>query len=322
MIGEEQVVSIVSSYTGLTSDYIEAHAISAPHRYRRYTVPKATRGWRIIMHPDPTTKAVQRALMKKVLYADEMHKVHRAAIAYRPGIVDPILHAVKQHSKYKYHVKADIHDYYPSITSGVLSSIYELYTSSVQTIVGAYTLARYPGRSYALAIGAPTSPVLSNMVMKAYDESLEKMLEKEFGAESYVYTRYADDMVVSCADEAMSRRVYLIMENQLKTVYSSALVFNQSKYRISKAGQRQMIYGLVISDDGNVGIGRGRYRKIRAKTKNMMDMLRSNAGSVDAKAIESLRGCYSHLRRNDRESYGRLLKRFGDQLLDLLNPQT
>jgi len=101
-----------------------------------------------------------------------------------------------------------------------------------------------------LPTGAPTSPVISNLVFFPIDAQLQILSEK-YG---YTYTRYADDLTFSGNDRPGSE-----FKSELESILSHHdFVLNPRKYRIQSRYGRQMVTGLVVNEKVNVN---RRYRK-------------------------------------------------------------
>jgi RNA-directed DNA polymerase len=91
--------------------------------------------------------------------------------------------------------------------------------------------------------GAPTSPMLSNLVSVELDEQVAAIVS-EFGG---VYTRYADDLIVSFSGGsraicgAVLRRIRRVLGNH-------GFVVNRKKTHIRGPGARKTVTGLVVND--------------------------------------------------------------------------
>ncbi len=97
------------------------------------------------------------------------------------------------------------------------------------------------GKGMRLPQGAPASPFLSNVLMcrldyraawRAYPEKIQ-------------YTRYADDLVFSGADEMAVKRVYARVVGLLSQM---SMKINKRKYTLKKGNQRKKILGLVVNE--------------------------------------------------------------------------
>jgi len=93
--------------------------------------------------------------------------------------------------------------------------------------------------------GAPTSPMLSNLVARKLDEALEAYsLENNF-----VYTRYADDLTFSCTQLPDGKSIPLIRRTIIGIIRENGFYENTNKIRIAGPGSRKMVLGLLIDGD-------------------------------------------------------------------------
>ena len=100
---------------------------------------------------------------------------------------------------------------------------------------------------YILPQGAPTSPILTNMICDKLDRRLAG-LAKRFGLN---YSRYADDITFSSmhnvyqSDGAFRKELERIINDQ-------GFKMNDKKTRLQKIGSRQEVTGIIVSDKLNV----------------------------------------------------------------------
>ena len=86
--------------------------------------------------------------------------------------------------------------------------------------------------------GAPTSPMITNMICRRMDARLHSLLEKYGGR----YTRYADDLTFS-GDEAILSVLPLVRTLVREEGFEQA----PEKFRIQRRGGRQKVTGLVVN---------------------------------------------------------------------------
>ena len=91
--------------------------------------------------------------------------------------------------------------------------------------------------------GAPTSPVLSNLVCKIIDIRLAAMA-KAFGAH---YTRYADDLTFSWPAFTKGKVIDGMKRCSEQVVQEYGFVFNKNKIRVMGTGTAQDVVGYVIN---------------------------------------------------------------------------
>lgn len=92
--------------------------------------------------------------------------------------------------------------------------------------------------------GAPTSPMLSNLVAIPLDLELEAIAHKY----NLVFTRYSDDIVFSTPP--LDRvQISKIMSKICTTICHYGFRINSVKTKVAKAGARKIVTGLCVNDD-------------------------------------------------------------------------
>ncbi len=95
--------------------------------------------------------------------------------------------------------------------------------------------------------GAPTSPVITNIICQRLDHILTGVA-KRFGLK---YSRYADDITFSSMHNVYQPESDFIIELH-RIIAEQGFHINQSKTRLQKQGFRQEVTGLVVNDKVNV----------------------------------------------------------------------
>ncbi|MGA0560705.1 hypothetical protein ACO2Q8_28830 [Larkinella sp. VNQ87] len=89
-------------------------------------------------------------------------------------------------------------------------------------------------------MGAPTSPVLSNLATIGFDRALGELARLR----GWVYTRFADDLTFS-ADEPFT--AHDVQEIRALAA-AHALVFNEEKFAVRSPGTRKTVTGLDLTE--------------------------------------------------------------------------
>ena len=213
--------------------------------YKTIKYRKKNGGTRTITAPDRTLVMIQRRILHFIL--DKMNPSSYAT-AYHSG--STLYDNAKPHVGKKYILKLDITDFFGSITfRQVLSSAFN---SKVYNKQIGYLLTEFCTLNDALPQGAPTSPAISNLVMKQFDENIGSWCK----AHKVSYTRYCDDMTFS-ADEPLFN-VYIKVRKMLREMGFS---LNEEKTRFVSSGRRQTVTGLTVNE--KVSVPREYKREIR-----------------------------------------------------------
>lgn len=218
---------------------------NANKHYKQILLKKRKGGVRVINAPDPELKDIQRRILRRILYKSEISKY---ATAYAPD--RKLKDNATPHVNHKYLLKMDITDFFGSIT--FLEVISSAFNSKIYpTQIGAM-LTALCCKDEVLPQGAPTSPMLSNIVMKNFDNAIGGWCEKR----DITYTRYCDDLTFS-ADIPLYN-VYQKVEDML---IQRGFEVNESKTKFITNSGRQTVTGLTVNE--KVSIPRDYKRQLR-----------------------------------------------------------
>ena len=135
----------------------------------------------------------------------------------------------------KYLLKADIKDYFPSISCERVSNFFENLSVNAGIARQLSNLLCIDGN---LPLGLPTSPTIANAISHFMDVDLNGLAEKY----DAVYSRYADDLTFSSNKGLPS-------EDEIsKVVEGHGFALAPDKTRHSKRGQNHYVTGLSVSE--------------------------------------------------------------------------
>lgn len=220
-------------------------------------VPKGKGEFREIAEPRPKLKAQQRTILRWLMargigpsrYAHAFVKDRSIATNALPHVGKRVV------------VRVDIKDFFGSITANQV--LYTLKNEGVGDddagrIVEICTLDGH------LPQGAPTSPLLSNLVLKKLDYRLAGLAKKWADERrNTAYTRYCDDMIFSSQDTKLN----MILPVVEKFVNESGFEVNRAKTKVLRNGRRQVVTGVVVNHKPN--ISREEKRRFRAELHNI-----------------------------------------------------
>lgn len=212
------------------SNRLDAH-------YHTAVLPKKRDGGtRTLTVPDGLLKHIQRAILETLL----VHMpVSRDATAYRYGA--RVTKNAAPHANKRFLLKLDIAHFFDSIRyTSVKKAAFplEIYAEPLRILLAMLCYHRD-----ALPQGAPTSPAISNLVMRPFDEQVGGWCR----ARGIAYTRYCDDMTFSAGRPLDG--VHGFVQDALG---SMGLFLNERKTVRFHAGQRQTVTGLTVNDRPNV----------------------------------------------------------------------
>ncbi len=224
-------------------------------RYRHFRIPKRHGGHRTIYEPAPELKRIQRRIHRRLL---ARLRCHEAATGFRPG--RSIVHNALPHVGKAVVVRMDLWEFFPSTRAERVHQYFRFLGWNRRT---SQLLAKLCTHRGGLPQGAPTSPVLSNLVNYQLDARLDA-LARRLGA---TYTRYADDLTFSFAEDDPVAIRYLV--RRTKTILAEyGYRFNQrKKLAVCRRHQQQRVTGLVVNQ--YVNLPRRTRRWLRAVKHHM-----------------------------------------------------
>lgn len=240
--------------------------------YREILLPRKNGGFRRIQAPSPALKWVQRAILPLLAQGE----LSPNAVAYRRHCC--VRDNAAPHAGKPLVVKLDIHDFFGSIKfASVFSAIDRALRRSPLAGVhylNAYDRVEPDPRHYnrvlsyyfaafctlygVLVQGAPTSPLLSNLVFAPLDALIDAYCQKH----KITYTRYSDDMTFSGAfnPHALTGFVSHLLA-------ANGFTLNGEKMAVLGRGVRQKVTGVVVN--GQPQADREYRRKIRGEMHYM-----------------------------------------------------
>lgn len=209
-------------------EYLLEHIQSS---YSQFWIPKRRGGYRMIAAPSEELREVQRAIYHRVL---RPMSPHGAAMGFRPK--RSIADNARPHLGHECVLKVDLHDFFPSIRS---LRVRRFFLDMGYPAGVAKVLTTLCCRHRCLPQGAPTSPPLSNLLVRPLDERLHALAQQQ----GLTYTRYADDLTFS----GISFDPNALLAQVDEVVREQGFVVNVSKTRFSPAGRRKIITGISIA---------------------------------------------------------------------------
>ena len=203
--------------------------------YKTVFVPKRDGGARKLSVPDDILKKVQRSIAEKILAYEQ---VSEYATAYKYGAA--VHKNARVHVGSKKLLKLDILHFFDSIYyTTVKEKVFgeERFCEPLRVLL---TMLCY--YKDVLPQGAPTSPIITNIVMRDFDEKVGKWC----GERNIVYTRYCDDMTFS--GDFDEKEVRHFVKNELLLL---GLVLNDKKTVSVNKNERMMVTGVVVNQKIN-----------------------------------------------------------------------
>lgn len=299
------LVKSLAIETGLPESTVHKIILSAPIRYKTYQIDKRNGGKRTISQPAREVKYLQRAFIK--LYLSN-YPIHEAAQAYRTG--KSILDNASTHKKSASLLKMDFKDFFPSIRKRdwlQYCDKHNLLEEIEDRELSSSLLFQKPkgSRQRQLAIGAPSSPMLSNILMFEFD-TLVSVIAAE---ENAIYTRYADDLTFSAARSWNLKTIETRVQTVLRKMQYPKLTIHPNKTTHVTKKFNRTVTGLVLANDGSVTLGKDRKRRLHAATHA------ASQERLSAKEMQKLAGMLAFVNSVEPAFLQILARRYGDSTI-------
>ncbi|MCG8639553.1 MAG: reverse transcriptase family protein [Desulfobacterales bacterium] len=241
----------LSHMLGITANRLEWLASPNVTHYKYFNIRKSNGSERKIFAPKMYLKGIQRKILDHILIKVQLHS-HAEGFRKKRSI----LTNAKRHIGKKIVIKMDLKDFFPSITfPRVLGFFRSLgYPENVSMILT--KLVVHQGK---LPTGAPTSPVISNILATKLDKRFCELGKKK----GFDYSRYADDLTVSSNDTTIKMMIPFFK----RIIQEEGFEINKAKLRILRNSNRQKITGIVVNQKAN--IEKNDIKKIRAVIYNL-----------------------------------------------------
>jgi hypothetical protein len=308
---KESLIQMVAEFLAFDVQTLGDLAAKAQSTYRHYKIPKKRGGERTIYHPSKTTKGLQYALMHLL---KETLPPHECAKAFVRGLSSPLRKNAEAHAGLPYTLRIDFKDFFPSIRPDDLVAAIEggttlakrVLSAEEQTFLTQVLFVRYRDGLLGLPIGAPSSPMVSNAIMRSLDESIQTYALSH----DFVYTRYADDLIFSTAAKGASKPFLDGLREIVGKSPHPKLTINEKKTLFMSRNSRRAITGLIISPDGTLSIGRSLKRRLRALVNDFQN------GKLQEHDKHRLQGYLAFVLDVEPGFYNRLCQKYTGRVLE------
>lgn len=239
------------------------------NNYTSYTIKKRSGGYRFLNAPNDKLKTLQRWINSEIL---RQLPIHNSCYSYQKG--RSIIECAEKHCGADWLIKFDIENFFDTINE---VEVYKVFRKYGYKPLIAFSLARictyepshiainrknwiqfntksddmpfkkklirYFGR---VPQGAPTSPIVSNLVLNDLDCALDNYAQKRGG----VYSRYADDLFISFSNTNFNRKqASQVIGSVLAHVKEYGYRLNKTKIKVVPPGSKKVVLGLNINDN-------------------------------------------------------------------------
>lgn len=256
------VLQVLSDFCNRHATLIAADKASLYHSFH---IPKKSgTGLRRIDQPCPELMEALRQL-KTIMENDMSALYHTSAYAYVQGRCT--IDAVKKHQKNqsRWFLKLDFENFFGSTTLDfLLSMLSQVYPFNFFTHMPAFSKAiDLCFLNGGLPQGTPISPLLTNLMMIPIDHVICNELAKR----GFVYTRYADDIIISSRYSFSFAEISQYVDSVLKR-FGAPFNIKASKTRYGSSSGQNWNLGVMLNKDNKITIGRKKKERFKAMCHN------------------------------------------------------
>ncbi|WP_336783319.1 reverse transcriptase family protein [Paenibacillus illinoisensis] len=226
--------------------------------YKAFYLRKKNGGKRLIQTPIEILKYIQKSIVENILINIEPDK---ACLGFRKGY--SIKHNADLHQSQEMVLRVDLFRFFDTITErrvyGFFKNLgyapnlaYDLAKLTTLSLSEAYLIeimnedrsSSFPiNQDPRLPQGAPSSPILSNLIARKMDKRFRHLALKY----NFTYSRYADDLIFS------GRECNIPSMELIKTIIKDeGFIINEQKIHFAPRGDRQLVTGLTVTDGVHV----------------------------------------------------------------------
>ena len=315
LLENTDVVGMIMLLTAFNQSKEALFAQDRASLYHTFHIPKSSGGLRRIDAPQPELMDALREL--KTLFETHMFALyHTSAFAYIRG--RSTIDAIKRHQRNesKWFLKLDFSDFFgsttPTFVLDMLSRIFP-FSEILRCQAGRYELEKALSLCFlngGLPQGTPISPFITNVMMIAIDHKISNNL-RNFDNRRFVYTRYADDLLISCKIDFDKDKAQKFVVDTLSE-FNAPFSVKPDKTRYGSSAGRNWNLGLMLNRDNQITIGHKRKKEFKAMLGNYMRSRESDS-KWDYHDIQVLGGLISYYRMVEQDYINYLLRQYGDK---------
>lgn len=297
----------------------QTEALRAQERstlYETFHIPKKSGGLRRIDAPKPELMNALRNL--KTIFEEDFHALyHTSAFAYVKNrcTVD----AVKRHQKNnsKWFGKLDLHDFFGSTTLDYVIKMFSMvfpFSEIVKFPNGEAELRKALDLAFlngGLPQGTPLSPLITNVMMIPVDYKLANAF-RDFDKQRFIYTRYADDFIISSKVDFDVHRVEKLVVDTLHE-FGAPFTINESKTRYGSSAGRNWNLGVMLNKDNEITVGHKKKRQFQSMLYNYITDKRKGI-SWPREDIQTMQGLHSYYRMVEPETIDAIVKHTNEKM--------
>lgn len=291
--------------------------------YRIYKIPKNSGGLRTISEPNPM---LQSALYQLRVMFEEFGGLHHTA-AYGYVKKRSAKNAIQMHQRNqsKWFMKTDLSDFFGSTTldfaMNQISHVWPFSAICYKNASPASDLSFNRSEGYnelkkaislgfldgGLPQGSTLSPMLTNLIMIPIDYTLMS----EFSKHKLVYTRYADDMLIS-GQEKFPKNTVIKIINAAMEKYNAPYKLKEEKTKYVSSAGKNWNLGLMLNKDNEITVGYKNKKVFKAMMNNFI-LDQKNGKRWPTEDVNHMYGLLSYYRNIEKDYFDYLVAKINEK---------
>lgn len=309
------IAKLVTKLSQFNASTEELRAKPRHDLYHTFHIPKKSGGLRKIDAPEPELMDALRRL-KTIFEEDFKALYHTSAFAYvkHRCTVD----AVKRHqaNESKWFGKYDLSNFFGSTTIDFVMKMLGMvfpFSEVVKSAVGERELRKAIELAFldgGLPQGTPISPLITNIMMIPVDYKLANGF-RDFNHQRFVYTRYADDFLVSSKYTFSFREVEKFIVDTLKN-FGAPFTIKSEKTRYGSSAGRNWNLGVMLTKDNVITVGHKKKRQFHAMLSSYI-MDTKNGISWNKSDIQTMEGYRNYYRMVEGDTIDKIVAHISEK---------
>ena len=264
---EMKTIEDLCTYIDVTPGFLKYVLFEKENNYYSFKILKRNGDYRTITAPKEELKYIQLQLLKFLERNYSFLECQHGFIKGRSNVTN-----AKCHINKRYVLNGDIKEFFDNIHFGRVRGLFMNKPFNYSSLVATF-IAKIVCYDKKLPQGAPTSPIISNIICYTIDRELDFLAKKN----NCRYTRYADDITFSTDSESFPQEIAEIKDGKvyfsdrvIKTInggFNNGFQINNKKTKLYKRFVRQEVTGIVVNRKTNVDSNY--IRRIRAILHNI-----------------------------------------------------
>ena len=299
----------ISRMIGKLEEFNNVYGVSLREKdrhslYREFHIPKKSGGLRKIDAPEPELMDALRRL-KTIFEVDCGALYHTSAFAYVRN--RSTLDAVKRHqaNESRWFGKYDLSNFFGSttleFTMKMLSMVFP-FSEIIKNETGKVELEKALELAFldgGLPQGTPISPTITNIIMIPIDFKLSNGL-KEYNHQRFVYTRYADDFLISSKYTFSFREIEKYIVDTLAE-FDAPFTIKPEKTRYGSSSGSNWNLGVMLNKDNVITVGYKKKRQFQAMISSYVKD-KMNGKQWDKNDIQVMEGYRNYYRMVEKDT--------------------